>query len=220
MTQSEKSNPLLRTSGFHIYPWKDRDFIILLVNGMLLLLVVICSAKLIFEMLLGNVKNVDDRNELWIALILTVIAYAYSILLAIGSVRSFEKSGKITNITQILRFYAVIYFFGLGVIYWVVILKLAERDYRPTRYVQYIIILIICYLAVRIFSAIPRTQDVWLLAAVIFITNLIHACSIVFQYIFEGGHDFSYFFQDLGVLVIMALIAIYTLFGNWKVQLG
>lgn len=217
MTTSEKPSPILRKSRFHFYPWQGKDFIILLVNGMLLLFVVVCSGKLIFEMLLGS--TIEDKNELWIALILTAIAYIYSILLGYGSVRIFEKADGITNITQILRFYATIYFFGFCVIYWIAILKLAERDYALfPRYVQYIAILIVCYIAVRVFATIPKTQDVWILAACIFVTNLVHASSIVYQYIFMGYHDMSYFFQDVAVLILMALIAIYTLFGSWKVE--
>ena len=217
MTNSEKSSRILQKSGFQIGPWRDRDFIILLVNGMLLLFVVICSGKLVFEMLVGS--TIDDKDELWIAIVLTGIAYIYSILLGYGSVRAFEKSEKITNITQILRFYAVIYFVGMCVIYWITILKLAERDYNLfPRYFQYIIILAICYIAVRVFASIPKTQDIWILATLIFITNLIHVSSIVYQYIFQSNDQLNYFFQDIAVLVGMAILAIYTLFGKWKVR--
>ena len=215
MANSNQSGTV-KQARFQIFPWEDRDFIVLLVNGVLLLVVLVCSGKLIFEMLLGSS---DNRNELWIAIVLTGVAYIYSILLGYGSVRIFEKSRKITNITQILRFYAVIYFVGFCVVYWIVILKLAERDYALIpRYFQYIIILAICFIAVRVFASIPKTQDVWVLAVLIFITNLIHIISIVFQYIFQDNAQLSYFLQDVAVLVGMALLAIYTLFGRWKVQ--
>jgi hypothetical protein len=217
MTNSEQPSPTLRRSRFHFFPWQNQDFVILLVNGMLLLFVVVCSGKLIFEMLLGS--TIDDKDELWIALVLTAIAYIYSISLGYGSVRLFEKESGITNITQILRFYAVVYFFGYCVIYWIAILKLAERDYELfPRYVQYILILIVCYIAVRVYASIPKTQDVWLLAACIFCANLVHAASLVYQYIFMGYHQMNYFFQDIAVLIGMALLGIYTLFGSWKVQ--
>ena len=214
MANSDNSSSV-KQMRFHIYPWQDRDFIILLVNGMLLLVVLICSGKLIFEMLLGS----NDRSGLWIAIILTAVAYIYSILLGYGSVRTFEKSKKITNITQILRFYAVIYFVGFCVIYWIVILKLAERDYNLIpRYFQYVVVLGICFTAVRIIASIPRKQDIWILSALIFITNLIHISSIVFQYIFQGNNQLNYFLQDVVVLLGMAIVAIYTLFGHWKVK--
>lgn len=219
MTTDEKPGPVLRRSKFQIDPWDGKDFVVLLVNGMLLLFVVVCSGKLVFEMLLGN--TIDDKNELWIAIALTGIAYIYSFLFGFGSVRVFEKDDGVTNITQFMRFYAVIYFIGFGVTYWVVILKLAERDYireGSHRFLQYIIILIVSYIAVRLIATIPKTQDVWLLAAVIFISNLIHITSIVFQYIFAGANDFAYFFRDIGVLAGMAILAIFTLFGSWKVE--
>jgi hypothetical protein len=217
MTNSEKPSPILRRSRFHFFPWQNQDFVILLVNGMLLLFVVVCSGKLIFEMLLGS--TAEDNNELWIALALTAIAYIYSILLGYGSVRVFEKADGITNITQILRFYAAIYFFGFCVIYWIAILKLSEQDYQLfPRYVQYIAILIACYIAVRVYASIPKTQDVWLLAAFIFSANMVHAASLVYQYIFMGYHKMNYFFQDIAVLIGMALLAIFTLFGSWKVE--
>jgi hypothetical protein len=207
----------VKQARFQIYPWQHRDFIVLLVNGGLLLVVLICSGNLVFKMLgLGGASS--DKNQLWIAIVLTAIAYIYSILLGYGSVRLFEKSKTITNITQILRFYAVIYFVGFCVIYWIVILKLAERDYELTRYFQYIIILALCFIAVRVFASIPKTQDVWVLSALIFITNLIHISSIVFQYIFQGSTDLNYFLQDIAVLVGIAIVALYTLFGKWKVQ--
>lgn len=217
MTNSEKPSPVLRRSRFYFSPWQNKDFVILLVNGMLLLFVVVCSGKLIFEMLLGS--TMDDKDELWIALVLTAIAYIYSILLGYGSVRAFEKADGITNITQILRFYAAIYFFGFCVIYWIAILKLAERDYQLfPRYVQYIAILIVCFIAVRVYASIPKSQDVWLLAAFIFCANMVHAASLVYQYIFMGYHEMNYFFQDIAVLIGMALLAIFTLFGSWKVE--
>jgi hypothetical protein len=217
MTDSENPSPILRRSRFQFFPWQNRDFILLLVNGMLLLFVMVCSGKLIFEMLLGSMEA--DNNELWIALVLTAIAYIYSILLGYGSVRVFEKEDGITNITQILRFYAAIYSFGFCVIYWIAILKLAEHDYALfPRYVQYIAILIVCYIAVRAYASIPKTQDVWLLAAFIFIANMVHAASLVYQYIFTGFNELNYFFQDIAVLIGMALLAVYTLFGSWKVE--
>jgi hypothetical protein len=216
MTTSENPSPVLRRSKFHFDPWRNKDFVIALVNGMLLLFVVICSGKLVFEMLLGG--NSNDRDELWMAIVLTAVAYIYSILFGFGSVRAFEKEEKITNITQILRFYAVIYFAGFCTIYFIVVLKLAERDYALfPRYFQYIVILAVCYIAVRIFATIPRAQDVWLLAAFIFILNMVHASSLVYQYIFGSNLHLKYFFMDVAILAGMAIVAIITLFGSWKV---
>lgn len=216
MSTSENQSPVLRSNKFKIGPWDGKDFVVLLVNGALLLFIVVCSGKLVIEMLLGSM---DKKDELWITIILTGIAYLYSFLFGYGSVKVFEKGDEITNITQFLRFYAFIYFCGFGVIYWVVILKLAERDYireDSHRYLQYIVILALCYIAVRMIAIIPKAQDVWLLAAVIFISNLVHTASIIYQYIFSGANDFSYFIRDLLVLILMALAAVFTLFGSWK----
>jgi hypothetical protein len=190
--------------------------VILLVNGILLLLVAICIGKLVLELLRRSPNS--DRTDLLISVILTVTAYIYSIVVAKGSVRAFEKNGEITNITQILRLYSIVYYLGFCLVYWIVIIKLAERDYLLLSYFLYIVILSVCFIAVRVFATTPKIQDVWILAVLIIVTNLLHAVSIVFQYIFLEASQFWYFLQDLGVLIGMAVLALYTLFGNWKVK--
>ena len=201
---------------FQIYPWRDREFVILLINGLLLLWVAICTGKLLLELLLPTPDA--GISALFIPVILTVTAYLYSIIAAKVSVHAFEKHDEITNITQILRFYSIVYYFAFCLIYLVAIIKLAERDYNFSRYIQYIAILLVCFVAVRIFATIPKIQDVWILAVLIITTNLLHIVSMVFQYIFLEVNQFTYFLQDLVILLGMAFLAIYTLFGKWKVQ--
>ncbi len=109
MISSKKLNPQFSSSGFHTTKWRFEDIFILLTNGFLLVFLFVSTGKLIFELWTDSIGA--SKNELWIAIILLFMAYVFNLAFAKGSVRVFEKSGEISNITQILRVYSI-YIFG------------------------------------------------------------------------------------------------------------
>lgn len=217
MISNENLNPLPPTAGFHTTKWRFEDFFILLANGFLLIFLMICTGKLNFELWVESLST--NKNELWIAILLLFMAYVFSISFAKGSVRIFEKSGEVSNITQILRIFSIFVFFGFCTTYWIIIYKLAEGDYMfDPEYIQYILILSLCFVCFRYYVSIPNKHDILMMVRVFFVIIFVHASSIICQYIFLDAGDFKYFFQDFIVLIGMTSATAYTLFGRWKVQ--
>ena len=225
MDSSKNSSPLLRTSDFRFSSLDKREMVVASVNAALLLMVGICGLKFIQLILTKELKSIAFVG------ILTAAAFIYSIIFASASVYGIEKQFRVPNITNIIRLMSVLYSFGVCIAYGIVIWKLSERDYGRTRYFQYIAILAVSFVAARLYAQIPRKQDIWVLGALIIIMNLVHATSMIFQYVAydelaavtniiiapESPKTIIYFFQDLIILLGMAGAAIYTLVGSWKV---
>ena len=219
MNSSNKAGIVLRTYPLRFSPFDIKDIAIFLINGGSLVFVAACGGKIIFELLSESTSIVFNSDEFWILIILTSLVYLYSLAVAQASVKAFEKRNSITNITQILRFLSVGYYLGVCIIYLVIVKKLGERDYDLYwRYFQYIVVLIICFLAARLYAHIPKAQDVWVLALMIMSINLFHLSYIVYQYVIDGANQYDYFFQDIFVLIGMAFAGIYTMVGSWRVK--
>ncbi|MBU0512715.1 MAG: hypothetical protein KKD28_06750 [Chloroflexi bacterium] len=206
-----------------IQPWSGKDWVISAINLFFLLLVGGCGVLLLFTLFVkGDLDGVKTQA------IVVGIAYIYSLAFATISTRGIDRAEPKGNITQAVSYCAIGYYIGVGIVYGIVIVKLAERDYETDRFLVYAIILAGCVIAALAYSLLSEMKDLprvlrfivstppkitmlQLLGLVILFMGVLHLVSIVSQYFIGRPAGLDFLLYDLIVLICMNMVGAYLL---------
>ena len=206
-----------------IQPWSGKDWAISALNIFFLIVVGICGALILYTIFVkGDAEGVRTQA------IVVGIAYIYSLVFAAISTRGIDRTEPKGNITQVVSYCAIGYYIVVGIVYGIVIVKLAERDYETDRFLVYAIILAGCVIAALAFSLLSEMKDLprvlrsivstppkktmlQLLGVMILFMGVLHLISIVTQYFFGSTARLDYLLYDLIILISMNMIGAYLL---------
>ncbi len=206
-----------------IQPWSGKDWAISALNIFFLLIVGVCGVMILFTIFVkGDSEGVKTQA------IVVGIAYIYSLAFAAISTRGIDRTEPKGNITQAVSYCSIGYYIGVGIVYGIVIVKLAECDYEPKQFIGYFIVLAGCVIAALAYSLLSEMKDLprelrflesmsmeitmlHLLGLVIMGMGVLHLVSIVSQYFIGSTAELKFLLYDLIVLICMNMVGAYLL---------
>jgi len=203
--------------------WSGKDWAISALNIFFLLLVGFCGVRILFTLFVKG-----DSDGVTTQAIVVSIAYLYSLAFAVTSTRGIYRTKPKGNITQVVSYCSMGYYIGVCIVYGIVIVKLAERDYETDQFLAYAITLVGCLIAAMAFSLLSQMKDLprvsrflgstppkitmlQLLGIMIMGMGVLHLISLVSQYFIGSASGIDYLLYDLIILICMNMVGAYIL---------